>query len=163
MFTHRQIVFQMLLMHSAKGPQEISRRGPQPLDGIDMNLADSIAIIIARPFVLTMTDRAVGALDLVGAQPFIRVTSGSLLRVAMHVLLQSLAVRMLANSQAALPAPSAKSADHRRAMIVVSSVPTLLVRSPPGRIIGIGVLVAFFPPRCGNISSVSVSESRRAV
>ena len=149
MFTHRQIVFQMLLMHPTKWPQKVARRGPQPLDGVDMNLAHAVAVVVARPLTPTMADRAVCSLDLVVALPFIRVTSGLLLRKLMYMLLQSFAIRMRANSQAALPAVSADSSHHGWAIIVIGAVPAPLVRAAAWWITRIRVPFAFFPPRSG--------------
>ena len=60
--THRQIVFQILLMDAAKGSQKVARRGPQPFDGVAVNLAHAIAIIITRPLMLAVTNRPVRSL-----------------------------------------------------------------------------------------------------
>src|SRR2546430_1546583 len=121
-------------MDTSKGPQKVARRGPQSFDRVDMHLTDSIAIIISGPFLLTMTDRVVGAMDLVVALPFIRITSRRRFRITMHMLLQSLAIGMLSDSQAALPAGSANRADHWWTIIFVGSVTALLVRSAAWRI-----------------------------
>jgi len=102
---------------------------------------------VSCPFVLAVTDRAVCPLDLVVALPFIRVTLGCLPRITVHVLPQSLAVCMPADSQAALPALSANSPNHGWPIIVIGGVPTSLVRATARRIKRIGVAVAFFPPR----------------
>ena len=44
-------------MHTAKGAQESAQARPQPFNCIAMNFAEAIAIRIACPFVLSMTDR----------------------------------------------------------------------------------------------------------
>src|SRR5215210_125449 len=131
MLTHRQVVLQVLLMHPAKGSQEVTRRRPQPLDGIGVHLAHSVPVIVPRPLALTVADGAACPLDPVVTAPFIRVTSGPRQRVRMHVLPQSHPIRMLANSQAALPAPSPNSANHRWPVVVVGAVAAPLVGTPP--------------------------------
>ena len=134
-------------MDTAEGAQEITGRCPQPFDSIGMNFAHPITIVISCPFTLAVTDRAVCALDSIVALPFVGVTRGRRLGITMDMLLQSLPVDMLTDSQAALPTFSADSPDHRRSIILVGAVPALLVRSPARRIQRIGVLFAFFPPR----------------
>src|SRR5262250_1382390 len=103
MFTHRQIVFQTLLVNPAKRSQKVAGCRPQSLDCVDMHLSHSIPIIISGPFFLAVTNRAVVPVDSSVALPFVCVTGGLLLCVPMHVLLQSLAIGMLAHSQATLP------------------------------------------------------------
>ena len=87
MFTHRQIVVQIFLVKSTKGAQEITGHRPQALDGIDVDLADTIAVIIPRPFFLAVTNGVVHAFDFVVTLPFICITSGAFLGVAVDVCL----------------------------------------------------------------------------
>jgi hypothetical protein len=161
MFTHRQIAFQILFMDPAEGAQKITGRRPQTFDSIGMDFSHAITIVISRPFVLAVTDRAVCPLDSIVALPFIGVTLGSLPRKPMHVLSQSLAVRMLTDSQAALPTLSPNGSDNRWPVIFIRAVPTLLVSSATRRIIGVRVLFAFFPPR--SETSRPFQSRRRAV
>src|SRR5262249_36065353 len=79
--------------------------------------------------------------------PFVGVTSSRLLRITMDVLPQRLAISMLADSQAALPALPANSAHDGWPIVVIRAVSPLLVGPTPRRIVRIGVLFAFFPPR----------------
>src|SRR5215207_9722310 len=147
MFTPRQIIFQVLLVHPAEGPQEVARRRPQPLDGVGVHLSHPVAVLVSRPLALPMADGAASPLDPVIAAPFIRVTSGPRPSGAVHVPPQRRPVRMPADPQPALPASSPDSADHRRPVVVVGAVAAPLVGTPPRRVVRIGVLVAFFPPR----------------
>ena len=147
MFTHRQIAFQILFMNPAEGSQKITGCRPQTFDSIGMDFAHAITIVISRPFTLAVTDCAVGPLDSIVAWPFIGVTLGCLPGVTMHVLPQSLTVRMLTDSQATLPTLSTNGSDNRWPVIFIRPVPTLLVSSATRRIIRIRVLFAFFPPR----------------
>ncbi len=100
MLTHRQIVFQVFLMDTAKRTQEVAGRRPQPFNSVGMYFTHAIIVVVSRPFMLTMTDRPVWSLDLVVTWPFIRVTGGPLLRAAVYMLLQSGAIGMLADPQA---------------------------------------------------------------
>jgi hypothetical protein len=161
MFTHRQIIFQVLLVHPAERSQEIARRRPQPFDGIDVHLAHPVPVVVARPLALTVADGAACPLDSVITAPFIRVASGSRQRVAVHVPPQRRPVRVLADSQPTLPAAPPDGADHRGTVILVGGVAALLVRTPPRRVVRISVLFAFFPPR-SETSRRSQSRRRRA-
>ncbi len=146
MFTHRQIVFQVLLVDSSKWSQKVSRCRPQPFDCVDMNFSHSISIVISRPLFLCVTNRAVSSVDFVVALPFIRVTDGFLFCVPMHMLLQSLPICMLAHSQAALPTFSANCSDHWGPIIFIRPVTTPFVSPSSRRIIRIAVFFTFFPP-----------------
>src|SRR5215210_2135792 len=114
MLAHRQVVFQVLLMHPAERPQEVTCRRPQPLDAVDVHLAHPVAVVVARPLAPAVTDGAASALNPVVAAPLVRVTSGPRLREAVDVLPQRRPVRVLADPQPALPAPPPDGADHRR-------------------------------------------------
>ena len=72
-FAHRYIAGQMILVHAAKGAQKIACASPEAFCGIDVNLTNAIAIIIACPFVFTMIDRNPLALNLIVAIPFIGI------------------------------------------------------------------------------------------
>ena len=124
-----------------------------------MNFAHPITVLISCPFALAMTDRAVCSPDSIVALPFVGVTLGRRLGKPMHVLLQSLPVSMVTDSQATLPTLPADGPDHRWAIILRGAVPALLVGSATRRIQPIRVLFAFFPPR-SETSRRSPSRSR---
>jgi len=147
MFAHGQIVLQTLLVNAAKRAQKVAGRRPQSFDGVDMDLAHSIAIVIPRPLFLAVTNRAVGALDSIVALPFIGVTGGFLLGVSMDVLLQRLPSGLVAHAQATLPTLPAHRPDDWRPIIGIRAVPTLLVGAAPRRIKRITVFFPFFPRR----------------
>ena len=73
-------------MHAAKGAQEIAHTGPETFNRIDMHFAHTIAIIVARPFMLSMRDRCMFALHLGVATPFIGVHIGARTGKGLHVL-----------------------------------------------------------------------------
>ena len=134
-------------MNTSKRAQEITRGRPKAFNGIRVNFAYAISVIISRPLVLTVTNRAVRPLHLVIALPFIGVTDGRLLSVAMHMLVQGLAIRTLTDAQAALPTLPANRANHRRPVIFIVAMTASFVGSTTRRIKRIAVLFAFFPPR----------------
>src|ERR1700754_4800120 len=111
-----------------------------------MNFPYAITVVIPCPLVLAVTDRPVRSLDLIVALPFIGVTNGLWLNVVMHMLVQRLAVGMLAHAQAALPTLPANRANHRWPVIFIGAVTAPLVGSTTRRIKRIAVLFAFFPP-----------------
>src|SRR5215204_1391938 len=127
MLTHRQVVFQMLLVHPAERPLEVARRRPQPLDGVDVHLAHPVAVVVSRPLARAVTDGAACSLNPVVAAPLVRVTSGPRPRVPVDVPPQSRPVRVPADPQPALPRPSPDGADHRRPVILVGAVAAPLV------------------------------------
>jgi len=147
MFAHRQIVFQTLLVNAAKRAQKVAGCRPQSFDSVDRHLSHSISIVISRPLFLAVTNRAVGSIDSGVALPFIGITSGLLLCVPMHVLLQRLAIGMVAHAQATVPTLPAHRPDDWRPSIFLRAVATPLVGSAPRRIKRIAVFVPFFPPR----------------
>src|SRR6185436_4353849 len=146
MFTHGQIVGQMFLVDSAKRAQKIACRGPQAFAGVGVDPPDAIAVVIPRPFFLPMTYGVMGALDPVVSLPFICVTGGVLLGVAMPVLVQRLTVGMVTDPQATLPTVAPHGADNRRPIVVVRPMPALLGSAPPWWIKRVGVSLTFFPP-----------------
>jgi hypothetical protein len=110
-----------------------------------VNFAYAISVIISRPLMLTVTNRAVRPLHLIVALPFVGVTADRLLRVAMHMLVQGLAIRPLTYAQAALPTLPANRANHRWPIIFIVAMTASFVGSPTRRIKRIAVLFAFFP------------------
>jgi hypothetical protein len=147
MFTYCQVRMEILLVNPAKRTQKIARRCPEPFDRVGMDLADAIAIVIPRPFFLTVTHSVVDTIDLVVALPFIGVTGGVLRGIAVHMLLQRLPIGMLVNPQTTLPTSSTHGPNNGGAIILIGPVASSLVRAAPRRIARIVVSVAFFPPR----------------
>ncbi len=56
---HGNVAAQVTLMPTGKRSQEIADRSPETFKGIGMHFANAIAVIIARPFLLAVTDRRV--------------------------------------------------------------------------------------------------------
>jgi hypothetical protein len=46
---HSQILLQISLVHTAERTKKVTQSCPQPFEGIVMDLANTIAVLIARP------------------------------------------------------------------------------------------------------------------
>jgi hypothetical protein len=145
MFAHRQVVVQILLVDATKGTQKIAGGRPQAFDSVGMDLADAIAVVITRPFFPPVTHSVMRTLDLVVPLPLICVTGRVSLGVAMHVLLQCLAIRMVPHAQATLSTVAPHSPNNGRPIVVVCPVPPLFVGTTPRRIKGSACFSPFFP------------------
>jgi hypothetical protein len=146
MFTHGQIVVQLLFVDPAKRTQKIAGGRPQSFDGIGMDFPDAIAIIIPCPFLLPVTHRVMSPFKAGISLPLIGVTDGVSLGVAVHVLLQRRAIGMFAHTQPALPTLPANGADDGRTIVLIGPVSALFVRTTPRRIVWVMVVVPLFSP-----------------
>ena len=85
----REILLKVDFVHASKRTKEIAQSGPQAFVGVDVNLADAVAILVSRPFALArcMADRDVGTRGRgqppVGP-PFVGVDRGSVLGGFQH-------------------------------------------------------------------------------
>src|SRR5260221_8382041 len=109
---------QELLMNTAKQTHEVTDRGPHAFHGVDMDFAQAIAIIIARPFFESMTYRAVRTVHLVVTLPFIGIDLAATLRKVFHMGTQRLAVGVFDHAFGGTPrlrSPRAALADSGQA------------------------------------------------
>src|SRR4029079_9442279 len=95
MFTPGQRVVEIVLVDAAKRAQKMAGGCPQAFAGVGGDLPDAIAVVIPRPFFLPMPHGAMGARDPGAALPFLCLTGGVLLGVALPVLLPRLPVGMV--------------------------------------------------------------------
>ena len=93
-----------------------------------------------------MTHRVVIPLDSVITLPFIRVTGGVFLGIAVHMFLPRLSIRMLAHPQPALPPLPADGAHDGGTIILIGPMPASFVGAAARRSARVAVFVAFFPP-----------------
>lgn len=143
---HSDVATQSTFVDAFEGAQEIADIGPQSFGRVDMDFANPVTIIIARPFVLGVTDGRMRSNDMVVAEPFIGVAPCLWSRKTVHVRFQHFLRRMMHHPQSHLPAFTTHRPDNRRAIIIKGAVPALLVGSTARRILGVGVFLAFFPP-----------------
>jgi hypothetical protein len=134
-------------MNTAEGTQEVAHRRPHALGGVDMHFTDAIAVIVACPFLLAMTNRRVQANDVIVTSPFIGEYHSISQGEHMDVMNQGLFVSVVNDSQAHLPALTPDCADNGRSIIVVGAMSPLFVGSLAAWIVRIVVTFAFFPPR----------------
>jgi len=76
MFTHRNVLREILFVHAAKGAEKVTHAGPHPLGGVDVDFANAITIIIARPFVPAMIDRDMRACNMIQGFRLVVISSG---------------------------------------------------------------------------------------
>ncbi len=155
----RHVISEVLFVNSAKLPQEC----PQPRAGsftaIAMHLAHSIAIIISRPLATTLRirgvpDSGVPRLEFVGHRqiplPLIRVEDRrALWDGAFDYREAGRGIGMMAHE---VPHHTALASDNRedwRTIRLIGAVSFPLVGPSSGRIAGVFVRRAFFPPRSG--------------
>src|SRR5262245_64744127 len=123
MFTDGQIVFEILLVDSAKGAQEVTHRRPQAFNRIGMNLSNAISILISSPFLDAMTDRAMRPVKVCISLPLVGVAAGVAPRVVMAVGAQRSPIRMLPHPQATVPTLASDGPHHRPPIIFIGTVP----------------------------------------
>jgi hypothetical protein len=143
---------QVLLMHAAKHPQVGPKRRPHSLAGVAVDFAAAIPISIPCPFMVTMANRGMVrmtppiALPLVGIE--LRAAGG-------HVLCDQgstcTRIGMVADPEALLTCVPRYDANNWRTVIGVGPMPSPLIGTPPGRILGVRMGRAFFPPRSGTV------------
>jgi hypothetical protein len=149
-FIRRHVEMQVLLMNAPKTTQIGPERCTRPLTAIAVDLAAAISIIIPRPLVHTMSNRGMGgmappiALPLVGIE--LRAVNRDVLR---YQCCAGTPISMVANPEALLTGVPRDDADNRRTVVGVCPMPSPLIGPPPGRILGVRMGRAFFPPRSG--------------
>ena len=79
-------------MNTAKQAQEVTDQGPHAFNGVDMDFAQSIAIIITRSFFEGMTHGVVWTVQVVVTLPFIGIDLGAVLSEVCQMGRKGLAV-----------------------------------------------------------------------
>lgn len=83
------ITTQKMLADATKRSQEIAETRPQPFNGVGMDFANTVAIIIACPLIFAMTNRRTGALDSIIAIVFIGLNVCAFARKLFDMFAQS--------------------------------------------------------------------------
>ena len=134
-------------MHAAKGAQKVAHRSPTAFARVDMDFADTVAIVITCPFVLAVANGGVYARRAFIAAPFVGVTRGGNGCRRRNLLLQSGFVGMRNHRQPYLPAFASKGADDRGAIMLIRPMAFAFIGAAPRRIVGVEMRFAFFPQR----------------
>jgi hypothetical protein len=152
-------------VNATERTQEVAHRRPHPFGCIDVYFADAIAVVIARPFLLAMTDRRMRANDVIVALSFVGECHGMCQGEGMEVVNQGLFVSVVDHSQAHLSALAADCIDDRRPVIVVGAVSGPFVGPSARWIMRIRVQFTLSPPRSETsrlFQSVDLAQDHRA-
>jgi hypothetical protein len=141
-----------LLVDTSEGTQVGTKRCAGPLTGVTVHLTSAIAIIIPRPLAYAVADGRMAwmaapiTLPLVGIEPCAagwevrRDPRGAGARIGM-VTHPALVLAWVARHQT----------DEGWAIVGVGPVPFPCIGASPGRVSGIKMRRAFFPPPCGTV------------
>jgi hypothetical protein len=137
-------------MNPTEGPQI----GPQPcacpLTGVAVHLTPAIAIIIPRPFVNAVTNSGMARVTPPVALPFISIEPRAGHRdVLRDQRCAGARIGMVADPQALLPRLARDQTDDGGTIIGVGPVPLPPIGATPGRVGGVSMRRAFFPPHSG--------------
>jgi len=134
-------------VNTTQRTQEVTHCRPHPFGSVDVYFANAIAVIVACPFFLAVTNRRVRANNVVVALPFVGEYHGIGPGERMDMVNQCFFVRVMNHSQAYLSTLATNCADNRWSIIVVGAMASSFVGPSSGWIIGIVVTFTFFPPR----------------
>src|SRR5258708_24120925 len=124
-----QITRQVFFVNATKEPYKVADERPHAFDSVNMNFVDAIAIIIARPFTLGVTNRVMGTVNMVIALPFIVIDLASFCCEVLNMRLQRWRVGMRAHPQPYFAALAAHGSHYQRTDIFISAMPSLLIGS----------------------------------
>jgi hypothetical protein len=125
-------------MHAAERPQEGAQACASALTTVAMHFSHTIAIVIARPLVLSVIDRRVRQVQPMVTAVLIRIDDRGISRHGFTQNTLAGGFITVADYPAALFAGLATDdMNDRRSVIVIGAMPWLLIGPPPRRIIGI--------------------------
>lgn len=137
-------------MHSTEGPQIGPKPGACPLTGVAVHLTPAIAIIVPRPLVHAVANRRMARMTPAVALPFISIKPRAAHRNVLRDQRRAGArIGMVADPPALLSRLTRDQTDDGGPIIGVGPVPPSLIGAAPGRIGGVSMRGAFFPPRFG--------------
>jgi hypothetical protein len=137
-------------MDSAAGTQIGPKCRTRALTGVAVHLTSAIAIIIPRPLMHAVADRRMVWMTTPIALPFVGVQPRAARRKVFGD--QGTArprVGVVPYPQALLARVARDDADDGGPIVDIGAVAFPLIGAPPGRIRGVAMRCAFFPPRSG--------------
>ena len=143
------IAGQIVFMNTSKRTQKIAQTSPPTFIGVYVHFADTISIVIARPFILSMTDSMAYALQAIVTIVFIGVERGFRLGETLHKRAKCLALGILHHTNTHLARFSTNYGTYWWTIIFVRAASTSFVRSTSRRILWVPVPFSFFPQRSG--------------
>ena len=162
-FMNSNIARQMGFVNTSIRTQEIAQSCPTAFVGIDMHFSDTISIVIACPFILSMTHGVAYALQAIVAVVFISVERGFRLGEALYKRTECVALGILHNTNAHLARFSANHGTNWWSIILVCAASTPFVRSTARWILWISVPFSFFPRRSGTFRRFRLPDRSRAL
>jgi hypothetical protein len=139
----RQIVF----VNTSIRTQEIAQTCPTTFVGIDMHFSDAVSIVIACPFIFSVTHGMAYSLQAVVAVILISVECSFRLSEALYKRTECPALRILHHTNTHLARFSANHCTNWRSIILVGATPTSFVGSTTRWVLWISVPFSFFPQR----------------
>lgn len=126
-----------------------------------MYFADAVSIIVACPFILSMTHGVTYTLQTIIAVVFIRIECGFRLGEAFYKRTEGLALSILHHTDTHLARFSANHCADGRAIILVRTASTPFIGSTSRRILRITVPCSFFPRRSGTFRRFRLPDRSR--
>ena len=149
-FIRGYIEMQVPFMHPAEGTQIGPKCCACPLTGVAVHLTPAIVIIIPRPLVNAVANRRMARMTPAVALPFISIEPRAAHRDVLRDQRRAGArIGMVADPPALLSRLARDQTDDGGPIIGVGPVPLALIGAAPGRIGGVSMRGAFFPPRFG--------------
>ena len=148
---HGAVGGEVLFADASEGAEEIAESGPEAFDGVVVDFVDAVAIEVfgPDPFARCVADGDVGAVvlgDAGIARPFVGV-HGALRRGRVgDERGQRWAVGRVADAKSDVSGVTSDHAEHGRPIVFPVAVASRLVGSAAGRVVGMGMRNAFFPP-----------------
>jgi hypothetical protein len=151
-FIGGNIQVQVPLVNPPEGTQVRAKRCPHAFAGVTVDLANTIMVIIAGPLPNAVTHRGMGRMAAVITLPFIRVPDRALLRDTLSDQVSACApVRAVTYPEALLTRVARDYTDDGRTIVRIGAVPLALIGASAGRIRGVAMGGAFFPPRSDTV------------
>jgi hypothetical protein len=153
----RQIGF----VNTSVWAQEIAQSCPTAFVRVDMYFSYAVSIIIACPFILSMTHGVAYALQAIVAVVFIGVECSFSLSKAFYKRAECLALRVLHDTNTHLAGFSANHGTDGWTIILVGAPSTPFVRSTTRWILWITMPFSFFPQRSGTFRRFRLPDRSR--
>lgn len=133
-------------MQATKGAQKITQGRACAFTGVTVHFTTAIAIIVARPFTLRMTNGAMVGMNLMVGTPLITGQQGGVLG---HTLVEQgmtgRPIGMITDPRPLFAGGAGADTDDGRAIIGIGAMPAALVGAPAGGSSGRRWGVLFFP------------------
>ena len=149
MLAHGNIITQVTFVNTTKRAQEISHGSPKAFDSIYMYFTDAIAVVIASPFLLAMTDRRMWTQDMVVTLPFVSKHFTASQSKLVDVLTECSFVGIVCHAQVHLSTLVSNCSHHRRTVILIRAMSALFIGSTAWWSAWSQVFFTFFPQRSG--------------